>query len=773
MQGSSTLVPRWIFGFVSALTCIGGIVVHAQAPSTRTPSKVPLVRPTPATKAPNKREAAPVSFNNEVVPILTRYGCNQGSCHGAQYGKGGFKLSLAGFDTDLDYINIVKQARGRRITIAEPERSIVVRKAALLVPHGGGRRLEQGSPEFNILLRWLKEGAHGPNALDPTVTRIDVTPGERILQVPGETTQLKVRAYYSDGSVRDVTGWTRLTSLNDAIAGCTPTGLVTAAGKGQTAIMARYSGQATVSTIVVPFAPLTPAETSLSTRTRPPTGKSVDDFVTRKQRQLGLVPSPLCDDITFIRRVGLDLIGTAPARLEIERFVADRTPDKRARLVDALLSRPEYADYWTLKWGDLLRSNRANLTPKGMWSFTNWIHTQMQENRPADQFVHELLLGQGSTFTNGPANYYRVAGNPQDLAETTSQVFLGVRLQCARCHHHPFEKWSQTDYYQFAAFFARVGQKSSGDFGLFGNETVVKIQDGGEVYHPKTGAQMRPLALGVVPAVLMSGAKPADPDINGDRRLALADWLTNGSNRLFSRNLANRYWGYIFGKGIVNPIDDQRVTNPPTDPELLDYLADELVSSKFDLKHLLRLICTSKSYQRSAETTKENRKDELFFTHYYMKQLPAETLLDAIDYACGTREKFSDLPLGTRAIQLPDPVGNDFLDTFGRPQRLIACECERYSEPNLSQTLRLMNSPMINNKVGDGNGRIAKLIGQKRSSEAILREIYMASLGREPRAREKEMVLGVLAFTPVKQQKSVFEDVLLTLLNSKEFVLNH
>jgi len=770
MQGSSSRVLCSIIAFALANAVLGA-GAFAQVRTASAARAVPSARPSTAKQAPTL--TAPVSFTNEVVPILTRFGCNQGTCHGAQYGKGGFKLSLAGFDPDLDFNNIAKQARGRRIAQADPGNSLILRKASLQIPHGGGRRLETGSSDFKLLYRWVAEGAHGPSTADPKVTRIVVSPAERILVSQGEKTQVKVRAFYSNGTERDVTNWTRLTTLNDAIASCTPTGLVKAVGKGQTAIMARYSGQAGISSIIVPYGPLTPAETSKSPRLQAQAALSVDSLVERKQRQLGLVPSPLCDDATFIRRVSFDLIGTPPTPAEVTAFTADRTPDKRTKLVDALLARPEYADYWTLKWGDLLRSNRANLTPKGMWSFTNWIHTQMQSNRPVDQMVHELLLGQGSTFTNGPANYYRVAGNPQELAETTSQVFLGVRLQCAKCHNHPFEKWSQADYYQFAAFFARIGQKGSGDFGIFGNETVVKIQDGGEVTHPKTGAVMRPTALGAVPAMLVTGAKPPDVDAGGDRRIALADWLTAPENRLFSRNLANRYWGYMFGKGIVNPIDDQRVTNPPTNPELLDYLADRLVSSKFDLKALLRVICTSKTYQRGAQALKENAKDELFFTHYYPKRLPAESLLDAIDYACGTHEKFNDLPLGTRAIQLPDPVPSDFLDTFGRPQRVIACECERYSEPNLSQTLRLMNGPIMSSKIDSGTGRIAKLIADHRSNSYILNDLYLAALGRPPRHREREMVLGVLAFTSVNERKSVLEDVLLTLLNSKEFLLIH
>jgi hypothetical protein len=750
-------------------------------------------------RTPGKTAVAkPVSFNLDVVPILTRIGCNQGACHGSQYGKGGFKLSLAGFDTDLDYLNIVKQARGRRIALADPRRSLLLLKPTMTVPHGGGRRLEPGSPDYKTLLRWLQEGAPGPNPADPTLTKVDVFPNERILPQGDRPLRLVVRATYNNGMTRDVTAHTRLQSLNDAVVACTPEGLVTPVGKGQTAIMVRYGGLATVATFIVPYTrlsphPLTPSPAQGRGGTiaqqpahrlplLPSAGEGgrgdegvrsglIDTLVAKKQRQLGLTPSPLCDDRTFIRRVSFDLIGTAPTPAEIAAFLADRSPDKRAKLIDTLLARPEYADYWTLKWGDLLRSNRTTLNPKGMWSFTNWIHEQMAQNRPIDQFVRDLILAQGSTYTNGPSNFYRVADNPQDLAETTSQVFLGVRMQCARCHHHPFEKWSQADYYELAAFFARIGRKESNEFGIFGNEQVVRVNDGGEVTHPKTGKVMYPTPLGVKLASL-PGVKLPDPDADGDRRRALADWLTSKTNRLFARNIANRYWGYMFGKGIVNPIDDQRVTNPPTNAALLDYLADELVRSNFDLKHLLRLICTSQTYQRSSQATPQNKADELFFTHYLPKRLPAETLLDAVDFACGTHEKFPDLPMGTRAIQLPDPnVGSDFLDVFGRPQRLIACECERMSEPNLSQTLRMMNGELINRDVSKPEGRITKLIAAKKSDDAILNELYMDTLGRPPRLRERNMVLGVLAFS--NDRKSVFEDVLLTLLNSKEFLFNH
>ena len=712
----------------------------------------------------------PVSFNNEIEPLLTRAGCNMGSCHGSQFGKGGFKLSLAGFDPDLDYQNIAKQAKGRRLSLVDPARSLLLLKPSMSVPHGGGLRLAPKSANYALLTRWLTQGAPGPNPADPSITALDVTPVERVFSKMGDSLQLKVTAKYSDGSARDVTAYARLSSLNDAIASCTPEGRVKAVGKGQTAIMVRYSGLAAVSTMMAPYS--TPGKKQPAPDPRD-LANPIDALVTRKQIQLGLSPSPVCDDRTFIRRVSFDLIGTSPSQKEIDAFLADSRPDKRAHLVDTLLDRPEYADYWDLKWGDLLRSNRPTLGVKGMWSFSNWIHEQLRTNRPVNEFVRDLILAQGSTFTSGPSNYYRVASNPEDLAETTSQVFLGVRLQCAKCHHHPFERWSQADYYQFAAFFARVGLKNSGDFGLFGDERVVKINDGGEVRLPKTGAVMRPTPLGLHLATLSTEKQP-DPDADGDRRRALADWLTSKDNRRFARNIANRYWGYMFGEGIVNPIDDQRVTNPPSNPVLLDALADDLVKNGYDLKHLLRTICTTRTYQRSSQATLANSKDELFFSHYVPKRLPAETLLDAIDYVCGTREKFNDLPAGTRAIQLPDPsVGSDFLDVFGRPQRQIACECERENQPNLSQALRLMNGDTVNRKVGQDTGRLEKMIKSKESDETILNSIYESTLARPPRLTERQPVMAVLAFTPNRDRKAVFEDVMVTLLNSKEFLFNH
>jgi len=739
----------------------------------------------------------PVEFTREIIPILTRAGCNQGSCHGSQYGKGGFKLSLAGFDPDLDYFTIIKQAGGRRALTVDPTRSLILLKSTLTLPHQGGKRLEVGSPDYNRIVAWLQGGAPGPQPDDPEVTKIEVFPAGRQMTV-GKEQSLVVRATYSDGVVRDVTPWARFNTLNEAIAAVSPDAVVKAVGRGETSVMVRFGGQATVARITIPFA-------QIAKYPALPENNFVDKFVARKWKSLGLLPSGLCDDATFLRRVYFDVIGTPPPPEEVKAFLKDRSPDKRARLIDRVLDRSEYADYWTLKWGDLLRSERTRLGPKGMWSLTNWIRAQFRDNRPADQFVRDLITAQGSTFTNGPANYYRVASDPPNLAETTSQVFLGIRLQCAKCHHHPYEKWSQADYYQLAAFFARIGLKGSQEFGIFGNEQVVHIRKDGEVYHPKTGGVMKPTPLGGYPAAMRArGPQTADltdpdPDANGDRRALLADWITK-DNILFARNIVNRYWGYLMGRGLVEPIDDQRVTNPPTNPELLDALAKDFMAHNYDLKHLIRTICNSRAYQLSSDAAKDNRNDTTFYTHYLIRRLPAEVLLDAINIATGTKEKFPELPLGYRAIQLPDPqIASRFLDLFGRAPRVIACECERAAEPNMTQALHLLMGDLINRKIQDGSGLLAKLVAAQKSNQEIIETLYLTALGRPPRhdeaAKAQKAIadlcdrLAVLPPKPLwglprirlprtqeardRDRKMVLEDILWALLNSKEFVFNH
>lgn len=707
-----------------------------------------------AVRVREARHDRPVSFTNEVIPILTRAGCNQGACHGLQAGKGGFKLSLAGYDPDADHAAITRQAKSRRLCRSDPEHSLFLLKPTLTVPHGGGRRLAPGSPEYGLLLRWIEEGAPGPRSADPRIVGLDVFPVDRVMTA-GQRQRLVVRARFNDGSAYDVTAQTRLTSLNEGVAEVTPEGEARANGRGVTAIMARYMGLAAVSRITVPFASAPPAAAY------PSTASFVDRAVTRKWQTLGLVPSGLCSDSEFIRRASLDAIGTLPSPEEVAAFLADHDPNKRARLIDALLVRPEYADYWSVKWGDLLRINRSALGEKGMWSFSSWLHRTLAENRPVDRWVRELITAQGSTFTTGPANFYRVASSPPDLAETTSQVFLGVRLQCARCHHHPFEKWSQNDYYALAAYFARVGLKGSDEFGIFGDEQVVRLSASGEVRQPRTKAVMAPRPL--------DGPVLDDPV---DRRRALAGWLTSRRNHLFARNIVNRYWAYLLGRGIVEPVDDMRVTNPPTNPELLDSLADDFIAHGFDLKALLRTVMNSRVYQLSSEATPANRADELFYSHYHVKRMQAEVMLDAIDTATGTDEKFPSLPRGTRAIQLPDAgVESFFLDTFGRPPRSIACECERSAEPNIAQALSLMNGDLLNGKIGQKDGRVTRLLSGSEPVAGMIRELYLVTLARPPRPVEMAAARRLIFKAP--HLKDGVEDLLWTLLNSREFLFIH
>jgi hypothetical protein len=700
----------------------------------------------------NPREKK-VSFRNQIVPLLTKLGCNQGACHGSQHGKGGFKLSLLGFEPEVDYASIVKSAEERRVTPFAPEESLVLLKPTLSVAHGGGRRMEVDSPAYMLLEQWLMEGAPGPRDDDPRVVGLKVRP-ERRLTEPGQEQQLKVIAAFSDGSDRDVTADARFDTLNEGVATVRPSGLARTVGNGEANIMVRYQGRAAIARLTVPFAREKPFEF--------PSRNIIDVKAAAKWRELGLVPSPLCSDAEFLRRVMLDLLGTTPAPDDVDEFLADNDPDKRTKLVDRLLNRPEYVEFWTLKWGDVLRVNSEKIGAQGMLAFNLWLRGAFRSNMPVNRMVEELVTAQGSIFSNGPANFFRIASSPDDLAETTAQVFMGVRLQCAKCHHHPFESYGQDDYYALAAYFARVRTKRSDEFGLFGGEQVVYVSKTGEVVQPRTGKQMAPRPL---------GASAVDDPV--DRRRALAKWLTTENRRWLAKNVVNRYWGYLMGKGLVNPIDDLRETNPPTNPELLDALAAEFVASGYDLKSLLRLIVTSRVYETSALATADNRLDTTFFTHYTIKRLTAEQLLDAINAATRTFEKFPRQPAGTRAIALPDTsYASFFLDTFGRPLRAIACECERSSDPNLSQALNLMNGDIVNRKVFQEGGGLARMLKDpKLTDETLVSRLYLLTFNRLPTDAETVEAKAVFAEAPSRTAGA--QDLFWALMNSKEFLFNH
>jgi hypothetical protein len=704
-----------------------------------------------------------VGYTRDIAPLFSKLGCNMGACHAAQYGQAGFKLSVFGYEPSADRAYIVRDRSERRVNFLEPEQSLLLKKPTLQVPHGGGRRMKIGSTEYNTLAAWIASGAPGPTAADPVVTRLVVTPASRIT-VPHSQQQLRVEAIYSDGLRRDVTALAKFDSMDEGVLSVTPQGLVTTNGLGQASALVRYEGQAALSTFVLPYE----QKAQLAGWANQ---NFVDELASAKFRELGIEPSALCSDAAFLRRAFLDAIGQIPSTEETRDFLASKDPQKRAHMVDRLLGQTgnpkldtfndAYAAWWTLKWSDLIRNQSNDLGEQGMWAFHNWLSESFRSNKPFDQFVRELVTAKGSIYTVGPANYFRINTNPADCAEATAQLFLGVRLQCARCHHHPFENFGQEDYYSFAAYFARVGAKPSQEFGLFGRESVVIVRRSGEVVHPRTGKVLKPKPLDAPPT-----------DDTGDRRVSLAKWMTSPSNPYFAKSVVNRYVSYLLGHGLVEPVDDLRATNPPSNPELMDALARQLITSKFDLKKLMRAIMTSRLYQLDSQPTAANESDRKFYSHYTVKRLAAEALLDAVDQATGTRTKFTSLPLGTRAVELPDAeYKNYFLKTFGKPVRASVCECERSHDESLAQALHTLNGDIVTGKIANAKGRVAQLVSKKTPGNRIVEELYLATLCRFPTPAERE---NAAQFVKESQNRTeCYQDLQWALINSKEFLFVH
>jgi hypothetical protein len=695
----------------------------------------------------------PVRFDTDIVPIFTRAGCNQGACHGAQSGKGDLKQSLRGWDPAYDWEQVVKDSDGRRIDKAHPEKSLVYLKPTGQVSHGGGTRFTVESPEAVVLLRWLKEGAAAPDE-KLAVRDLSVSPPEQVLKRPGEAVQLRVLARMSDGATRDVTDLARYSSYDEGVASVSEAGRASALRGGESAIMVAYAGFVKVANIVVPLAPKPLSLAKL------PRGNWIDTLVYQKLAQLHIEPSGLATDEEFMRRVYLDTIATLPTSAEARAFLRDRDPDRRRKLIDRLLERPEYVDFQALKLADQLRVNSLFLSEEGADRYYRWIRDRVEAGVPYDRFVRELLTGRGSTYRTGPANYFRVAANAEELAETTSQTFLGVRLQCAKCHNHPFEKWTQNDYYSLAAFFARVGRKGGPEFG----EEQVYVRTNGEVIHPKTKRPMLPRYLGAAQVKL-------SPD--QDRRAPLAEWLTSRGNRQFARVAVNRIWAEYFGRGIVDPIDDFRISNPPANGPLLECLATEFIDHGFSVKHITRLILNSRTYQANSIATPTNRADERHFARALPRRLTAEQAMDAVAQITGKGDRFGSRPVGTRAIQLRDSrIGAYFLEVFGRPKREINCACERDMGPNLSQSLHLINSPNLNGKLRAEDGRLAQLIKARRSDLDVINELYLAALCRYPTPQEVQVALKQVRFQK-DQRTAALEDLLWALINTQEFLYNH
>jgi hypothetical protein len=718
----------------------------------------------------NSHRPSPVSFSNDLAPIFTKIGCNQGSCHGQQNGQGGFKLSLRGWDPAADVEQIVKADKGRRIDAKEPEKSLLLLKPTMQVAHGGGPRLRKGSPEYNLLLRWIQEGLNGPDERSPRLARIVVTPGERVLTQPGQSQHLLVTARFTDGTTRDVTALARYQSQNDAVAGVDEQGLVTARQCGESAIMVSYGGDVKAANILVPYPVLEDRSTAGRPAKTAPTKAAVtppsyiDSLVARKLALLRLQTSGRSTDSEFLRRSYLDVIATLPTPEETRAFLSDRAPKKRSKLIDRLLERPEYIDFRTLKLADLLRVNSQYLSEEGADVYARWIHDRVQKNVAYDQFVRELLTGRGSNFHSGPANYFRVATDPQELAETTAQSFLGVRIQCAKCHNHPFERWKQQDYYGLAAFFARVGRKGGPEFG----EDQVFVRRDGEVENPRTKK--------AVAAKFLDNTEPK-LDEDADRREVLANGITSRENPDFARVAVNRIWAEYFGKGIVDAVDDFRVSNPPSNGPLLDALARDFVAHNFDVKYITRVILNSDTYQRSSEILPGNARDTRYFARAYPRRLPAETLMDAIGAVTGKPDRFGAYPAGWRAIQVRDSrINAYFLEVFGRPKREVLCACERSMQPNLAQSLHLINSSSLNAKIAADDGRLALLLKQYAilptpyADRRILEELYLETLCRYPTKEETQKLLAYLAKS--KDRRKGFEDALWALINAEEFLFS-
>ena len=700
--------------------------------------------------------ATPVSFRYEVVPILTKYGCNGGGCHGKMEGQNGFKLSLLGFEPAEDYEHLVMESRGRRLMPAAPEFSVLLRKATGELPHGGGARLERGSADYQALVRWMEQGAKGPDEKEPKLTRIEVSPAQSVLPRSAEQA-LRVDAHFADGSKRDVTALACFESSAREMADVDAAGRVRLGEvPGDVTVMARFGVQVDVFRAIIPLgAPVGEL---------PPARNFVDTLVFEKLRILGLPPSAECDDATFLRRVTLDLAGRLPTREEADSFAQDTAATKRNRVIDQLLASEEYADFFANKWTALLRNKRKDApTARGTVAFHAWVRGHLQQGTPYTQWVRELVTASGSITANPATAWFRAVQKPQDQLQDIAQLFGGVRLQCAQCHHHPFEKWSQQDYYGFAAFFSTLERKKSEE--PFEEILFHKTREA-SAENVRTRQPVRPTVLGGEPLAVPPEVDPREP---------LAAWLTSNENPFFAKVLVNRYWKHFFGRGLVEPEDDLRVTNPPTNPALLDALAAHFIESGTDLRAICRTICQSRTYQLSAEPNAHNAADRQNFSRFYPRRLPAEVLLDALDQVTGVPSKFAGLPQGTRAVQLPDDsfnAANYFLTVFGRPDNASACECERVSEGSLAQRLHLLNAKTIQEKLAHADGLPAKLAKDTAPATERLRAVYLAAVARAPSEEEIKTGTSFLA-GKAEKEKEAWEDIVWAVVNTKEFLFNH
>ena len=705
----------------------------------------------------------PLSFRRDVMPVFARGGCNMGSCHGAARGQDGFRLSLFGFDPAGDHQRITRELPGRRIDLAHPEESLLLLKATGGVPHTGGKRFAADGDLADRLVRWIAAGAPDdpdPAAGVPQLAGLELYPPQSLLEGPAAGQQLVAVARFADGTDRDVTDLVWYGTTNDRAAGVSAEGLVTSGDRGEAFLMARYDTMTVgVPVVVIPkdLAFRFPEEPALPGATEG--ARAIDRLVNAKLAALRVAPAPVCDDETFLRRVTLDLVGLLPSPAERARFLADTAPDRRVRAVDALLTRKEFVELWVMRWAEILqiRSQGNDVSPKGAILFHQWLDRRIAANEPIDRMVRDLLTATGGTFDNPPTNYFQLERNTLKLAENVAQAFLGMRIQCAQCHNHPFDRWTMDDYYGFAAFFARIGRKKGAD----PREQIVFDSGSGEVRHPVTGGPAGPKFLG--------GGPP--PGVDGDRRAALAAWITAADNPFFARHVANIFWTHFFGRGIVHEPDDARVSNPPVNGPLLDELGRRLVASGWDFRSLVRDIVTSRTYQRSGESNESNRLDATNFSRAAVRRQRAEVLLDVIAQVTETKSKFPGLPLGGRAVQMADGrTSNYFLTTFGRATREEVCSCAVRMDPSLSQALHLLNGDAANDRIRQG-GVVGRWLDEGRGTGAAIDELFLRCYCRMPTERERIETLATVLDAPDRRQG--LEDVFWALLNSPEFLFNH
>jgi hypothetical protein len=701
--------------------------------------------------------AEQVTFLRDVEPILNKVGCTSGPCHGAAKGKNGFKLSLRGYDPEFDYQALLYDLSGRRFNRSDPGRSLMLAKPTQQVAHGGGLRIEPGSKYYQTVFNWIAQGVPFGDPAKDKVERIDMEPAAVELSKPGLEQQIKVVAHYLDGAVRDVTKEAVIASNIPDTADVTASAVVKGIRTGEATMLVRYEGKFGT----VPVTILNPKPGFVW---KPlPQNNYIDQLIDAKLQRLRIQPSPAADDATFLRRVTEDLTGQLPTAEEARNFLAN---PNRARMIDTLLARKTYVDHFTLKWGDLLQNSRKYLGDKAAWEFREWIRDSVANNKHYDQFVREMLTARGSTNENPAANYYRVTRDAKPTMEKTTQVFLGVRMVCTQCHDHPFERWTQNQYYEMTSFFSTVGLRPGFESG---EEIVYDKRDDFDVRHPKDDRVMKPKFL--VAATTASIAPVALPD-GSDRRKAFAEWITSKENPFFAKSMANRLWSYFSGKGIIDPVDDIRASNPPSNEALLNALTKDFKDHDYDVKHLIRTIVNSRAYQASIATNEWNATDTTNFSHAIPRRLNAEQLMDALTQATGVRPSFPEVPADTKAEEFPDPhVGKDgFLDLFGRPQRESACECERKTDLSLPQALNLVNGRTISDAIAEPTGRIAKALIAGATDRSLIEDMYLATLSRTPTATELDK--GITWLRGGESRASRAQDLLWALVNSKAFLYN-